>query len=192
MENKTSCKEAGDEELVILLRALRVEAVPEAHFEERFLYEFHERLAHEAVCRPARVLLWEHLLQMLSNFGRRRLLWSASSLSVGALCLSSLLWMQGGRRAHPAVASEYAVQSLMPSAASARAEDTVRTTVRPRAARKNYTERLLAVRAGEGAPYLNWAGANEDADRAGMHAQPTFDVAEYDTSMPDLLMHVAH
>lgn len=191
MENKTSHNEADNEELVVLLRTLRVEATPEAYFEERFLYEFHERLAQEVVSRPARVLLWEHLLQALSNIGRRRLLWGASSVSLGALCLGVIFTQQTRQRPHLHAAEAIAVQSFMPSAASSSAEDAVRTTVHPRVTRRNFTERLLATRAGEASSYLNWGVADEDTERAGMFSQPSFPGnIEYD--LPDMMLHIAH
>lgn len=194
MENKTSHKEADDEEIVVLLRSLRVEATPEAYFEERFLYEFHERLAHEVVNRPARTLLWEHLQQVLSNIGRRRLIWGASSVSFGALCLGLLFSLQGRVASRHQAAESIAVQSLMPGASAATAEAAVRTTVHPHATRRSFTERLLATRSEDtAASYLNWGVAEDDMNHAGMFSQPSFPGSfEWDASVPDLLMHVVH
>ena len=79
------------EEISILLRTLRIEATHEAYFEERFIYDFREKLVSEAACRPARVLLWEHLLQVLNNVGGRRIAWSLSSFGIGALCMGVFL-----------------------------------------------------------------------------------------------------
>lgn len=84
---KTSADSLSETDLVALLASLRKEATPEAHFEERFLYDFHERIAREAVCRPARTLLWEHIRQFLSNLGGRKLAYSASTLGAGMLAL---------------------------------------------------------------------------------------------------------
>lgn len=92
MENDPSFKSADDDELCAILRTLRVETVREVNFEERFLFEFHERLVREAVCRPARTLLWEHLMHALGNMGGRKLLWGVSSLGIGVTCLSVLIW----------------------------------------------------------------------------------------------------
>lgn len=77
----------SETELVALLASLRKEVTPEAHFEERFLYDFHERVAREAVCRPARKLFFEHVFQFLSNFGGRKLVYGASTLGAGAVAL---------------------------------------------------------------------------------------------------------
>ena len=77
--------------LVAVLASLRVSQTPEAGFEERFLYDFHERIAREAVCCPARHRLFEHLLQMLENFGRRRLAYGASTLGVGVLAVGGYM-----------------------------------------------------------------------------------------------------
>ena len=88
----------GHEEIIVLLRSLRIEATPEAYFEDRFIYEFRERLVSSAACRPARSLLWEHLLQIISNLGGRRLAWGLSSFGLGALCMGTLFWQHGGSK----------------------------------------------------------------------------------------------
>lgn len=73
---------------------------PEADFEERFLYDFHERVACAAVCRPARMHLWEHLMQALANFGTRRLAYGASTLGVGVLAMGYVI--MPGQETQPA------------------------------------------------------------------------------------------
>ena len=60
----------SEEQLVAMLATLRVTATEEADFESRFLCEFHERVAREAVCCPARRHLFAHLLQMMDNLGQ--------------------------------------------------------------------------------------------------------------------------
>lgn len=77
----------AEAELIAMLAGLKMEATPEADFEGRFLYDFHEHIAQEAVCRPARKLLWEHLLQRLNNIGGRKIAYSASTLGLGALAV---------------------------------------------------------------------------------------------------------
>lgn len=74
-------------QLLEILAGMRVTPTPEADFEERFLYDFHELVAREAVCRPARHRLLEHLSQALLNFGMPRLAFGASSLGVAALAI---------------------------------------------------------------------------------------------------------
>ncbi len=81
----------GDEQLLILLASLKVEETPEANFEERFLYDFHNRVARETVCCPAHLRAWEHVLQYLTNFGKKRLLFGASTLGVGALAMGIMI-----------------------------------------------------------------------------------------------------
>lgn len=93
---------ANDEQLAQLLVSLRVTATPEADFEERFLYDFHERIARETVCCPARYRLLEHLQQMLLNFGPRRLAYGASSLGLGVLAFGFMAIP--GEESHPTVA----------------------------------------------------------------------------------------
>ena len=83
----TAPESLTEADIVALLASLRKEATPEAHFEERFLYDFHDRVAREAVCRPARKLLWEHIRQFVSNLGRRKLAYGASTLGAGAIAL---------------------------------------------------------------------------------------------------------
>lgn len=91
-----------DAQLTQLLATLRVTETPEADFEERFLYDFHERVACAAVVRPARYQLWEHLMQALANFGRRRIAFGASTLGVGALAMG--FFAIPGEENHPTVA----------------------------------------------------------------------------------------
>lgn len=93
-EKMTELSREAEAELVQLLASLRVEATPEASFEERFLYDLHEKVAREAVCRPARALLWEHLLQLFTNFGPRKLAYGASTLGIGALTIGLFSWQE--------------------------------------------------------------------------------------------------
>ena len=78
-----------------LLATLKVEAVEETDFETRFLCEFHERVAREAVCCPARRHLLAHLMQMLDNFGRGRLAFGASALGLGAVAVCYTMFPAG-------------------------------------------------------------------------------------------------
>lgn len=88
----------SEEQLVALLATLKVERVEEADFEGRFLAEFHERVAREAVCCPARRHLFAHLLQMMENIGRGRVAFGASALGVGLVAVMFALYSpeQGG------------------------------------------------------------------------------------------------
>lgn len=81
----------GEAQLLALLATLKAEATPEANFEERFLYDFHDRIVRETVCCPAHRRVWEHLLQILTNFGKKRLVWGASTLGVGALAMGIMI-----------------------------------------------------------------------------------------------------
>lgn len=76
-----------EKQLLDLLASLKAEATPEADFESRFLYDFHERVARETVCCPAHRRMWEHILQIFANFGRRGWAYGASTLGVGALAV---------------------------------------------------------------------------------------------------------
>ncbi len=77
----------SESELVGLLASLKVEPAPETDFEGRFLYDLRDRLARESVCCPARRLLWDHIVQMLSNFGVRKLAYCTSTLGLGVLAV---------------------------------------------------------------------------------------------------------
>jgi hypothetical protein len=117
--NRTSIPES-EAQLVALLATLRVQPVEEADFESRFLSEFHDRVAREAVCTPARRHLLSHLLQLVDNFGRGRLAFGASALGivvVGA-CFALVPAAQVGSDTTATVAhsaAEHAAPLLMPS-----------------------------------------------------------------------------
>lgn len=174
------------EELIVLLQCLRIEATPEAHFEERFIYDFHERLAHAAVTRSARSLMWEHLLHLLDNLGGRRLAWSLSSFGVGALCMGVLFWQYGGAGKRALVGQVWESASALRPGAS---QDVVCTNVQ-RCKRKAYTERLMAARLSEPS-YL----ASEDEMEAPSYYFSTSTAAEdsgLGISIPGLAPHLAH
>lgn len=77
----------AEKQLLGLLASLKAEATPEADFESRFLYDFHERVARETVCCPAHRRMWEHILQIFANVGRRGWAYGASTLGIGALAV---------------------------------------------------------------------------------------------------------
>ena len=76
-----------EETLVAILATMRVQATPEADFEERFLYNFHERVTQEIVCTPAHRRALDHVLQALQNFGMGKIAFGTSALGIGALAL---------------------------------------------------------------------------------------------------------
>ena len=84
-----------EEQLVALLATLRVTTTEEADFEGRFLNEFHERVAREAVCCPARRRLFAHLLQIVDNFGRGRLAFGASAAGLCVLAAVYAMYPAG-------------------------------------------------------------------------------------------------
>lgn len=119
MERKTQ-NDISEADLAELLTTLRVELTPEAHFEERFLYDFHERVARETVCCPAHHRVWEHMMQILTNFGRRRLVYGASTLGVGVLAVGGYMVVpeteqqQASTRVMVAKRFDNTVSSLVP------------------------------------------------------------------------------
>lgn len=78
-----------DARLSDLLAMLKQEPEPEANFEERFLYNFKERLAQELVRKPARSFLWEHIATFL---GHRRAMAYGTASAAGALALAIVAW----------------------------------------------------------------------------------------------------
>ena len=118
----------NEEEMIALLRTLRVEATREDHFEERFVCDFHERMAREAVCRPARRLFWEHLVHAVRNVLRpRRLLWGSAAVGVPALAavVALLATGSGENPAANSVTQEYLVSvDAMPVEVSPFVEET--------------------------------------------------------------------
>lgn len=197
MENKKSCEQLETQEIVVLLRSLRVEATPEAHFEERFLYDFRERLVQEAVCRPARILLWEHLVHCLRNIcRRRRLIWGASSFSLGMLCLGVFTWPHSSGSPRLVVAS-YDVQDdskCQFMAAGVSADEGVRTTVRRRPKnRMHYSLSVADSSLAENLPSYLASGVDDDLD-----SMP-FDTdilkiggSEDSFPLPDMMLHTAY
>ena len=91
-ESAHSGEQDETQELTALLRVLRVEATPEAYFEERFLQDFRRRVEREMVCRPMHSLVWEHISMLMDHFGMRRVALSASAFGLGALCVGTLVW----------------------------------------------------------------------------------------------------
>lgn len=81
----------GEAQLLSLLASLKAEETPEANFEERFLYDFRNRVVLDTVCSPAHLRAWEHILQYLTNFGKKRLLFGASTLGVGVLTMGMMI-----------------------------------------------------------------------------------------------------
>ncbi|MCC8020664.1 MAG: hypothetical protein LIO63_01555 [Akkermansia sp.] len=86
-------KADSDAGLAHLLSLVKVIPQPEASFEERFLYNYKERLTRESVRRSARSLLWEHLFTFLRT--RRTLAYGTAS-SAGVFALAFMLWPGGG------------------------------------------------------------------------------------------------
>ncbi len=138
----------SEAELLSLLAAMKVEPAPEADFEGRFLYDLRERLARESVCCPARRLLWDHVVQMLINFGPRKIACGASTLGLGALAVGLLALPEEPTSAPVAAARntltrlEHSLAALRPNSGhEAKACTTIRVAEPKKAP---YTEASLA------------------------------------------------
>jgi hypothetical protein len=81
-----------EEELTSLLSGLKIDASPEADFESRFLHDFRERVAADAVTKSARSLLWDHIKMMFSNMGKQKLAFGATSLCACGFAIGFLTW----------------------------------------------------------------------------------------------------
>lgn len=149
------------EEISVLLRSLRIEATPEAHFEERFVYDFRERLIREAACRPARTLIWEHFLQLIHNLGGRRLAWSLSSFGVGAICMGLVFSQYGGHGKRPIANHVYELKETTSSFLPHAAKELICTSVSRAKRPSSYSNQLMASRLGV-SDYL--ADSDEDSD----------------------------
>lgn len=154
---KASDSAATEEQLTQLLATLRVEITPETGFEERFLYDFHERVAQAAVVRPARYQLWEHLMQALTNFGGRRLAYGASSLGIGAFAVAFFALPQDGPRSAVAAAALNRLDNSITTLTPGLSHDFDScTSIRVEKAKKPYAhESSLVVSAGRRAEDVN-------------------------------------
>ena len=93
MFNKnTKCEPLTEEELTSMLSDLKIDAAPEADFEARFLHDFRERVAADAVTKSARSLLWDHIKMMFSNMGKQKWAFGATSLCACGLAIGLLTW----------------------------------------------------------------------------------------------------
>lgn len=91
MSNKeTSGTNLSEDDIVKLLATLRMEPHPEANFEDRFVHDFRDRVARYAVTRPARKVLWEHIMLRLTGIGKLKLACGATTLGVGVLAAGFL------------------------------------------------------------------------------------------------------
>lgn len=112
IEEKTTNGETdGETRLVALIAELRLEPTPEADFEERFIYDLHERIVRDAVCCPVRFRLFDHLRQFIA---RRRVACGASTLGFGALVMGCFALLP--EESEPSVTSTAAAAS--PSAST--------------------------------------------------------------------------
>lgn len=123
----------SEEKLVALLSTLKVEPAEESDFEGRFLYEFHERVAREAVCCPARRHLFAHIMQQIHNFGRGRLAFGASTLGLGvlAICYAAYPTGKAGAETAATVAMERQSSPLLIPALSNDLADCTSIRVEP-------------------------------------------------------------
>ena len=116
---KSNMTDAQEARLVAILATMKVQATPEADFEERFLYNFHERVTQEIVCTPAHRRALDHIFQAFQNFGMRKIAYGSSALGIGAIALGffSIPETQenGIASTHKANRFETSLASLAPS-----------------------------------------------------------------------------
>lgn len=91
-KKETAGTNLSEDDIIGLLATLRIEPQPEANFEDRFVHDFRDRVARYAVTRPARKLLWEHILLRLTGIGKLKLACGATTLGVSALVAGLFSW----------------------------------------------------------------------------------------------------
>ena len=115
---KTSGTNLTEDDIINLLVELRMEPHPEANFEDRFVHDFKERVATYAVTRPARKVLWEHILLRLTGIGKLKWACGATTLGVGVLAVGFLSWPGDDaaeqKRVAPAIGSARVVSRTAP------------------------------------------------------------------------------
>jgi len=115
---KTSGTNLTEDDIISLLAELRMEPHPEANFEDRFVHDFKERVATYAVTRPARKVLWEHILLRLTGIGKMKWACGATTLGVGVLAVGFLSWPSDdaseSQRVAPAIGSARVVSKTAP------------------------------------------------------------------------------
>lgn len=94
-KKETTGTNLSEDDIVNLLATLRVEPHPEANFEDRFVHDFRDRVARYAVTRPARKVLWEHILLRLTGMGKLKWACGATTLGLGALVAGFFSWPSG-------------------------------------------------------------------------------------------------
>ncbi len=116
---KTIGTDLSEDDIVSLLSTLRQEPHPEANFEDRFVHDFRERVARYAVTRPARKVLWEHILLRLTNIGKFKWACGATTLGVGVLAAGFLSWPSDDTaektRMTPTIGSARVVSKAVPA-----------------------------------------------------------------------------
>lgn len=103
-KSETGIDGITEERLVELLASIREEPAAEADYEGRFLSDLRERIARDAVCRPARTLLWEHIRQFFANVSAYKWI-CGSAACCGAAFLGVCALMPGTEVAPLAAAS---------------------------------------------------------------------------------------
>lgn len=115
---KSSGTNLTEDDIINLLVELRMEPHPEANFEDRFVHDFKERVATYAVTRPARKVLWEHILLRLTGIGKMKWACGATTLGVGILAVGFLSWPSDeaseSQRVAPAIGSARVVSRKAP------------------------------------------------------------------------------
>lgn len=173
---KKHLSQAGQEndpyELRSLLKIMLIEATPEASFEERFLYDFRDRVVREAVCRSAHSLIWEQLMMLADSIGIRRIVLGASTFSLGALCAGMWVWQQSAASARAlATTSPCALEESARFLRPGDAQGVAGTTVRRIGSRKRSTTFFTPLAEEEDSISLTdeWNDTSSSPDRFSGH-----------------------
>lgn len=117
-DEKTNATKLSEDDIIGLLAGLKVEPHPEANFEDRFMHDFRERVARYAVTRPARKVLWDHIMLRLTSIGKVKYACGATTLGVSALAIGFFSWSSESsdnqQRIAPAIGSVRVVEKPVP------------------------------------------------------------------------------
>ena len=103
-DEKTNTTELNEDDLVGLLAGLKREPHPEANFEDRFVHDFRECVARYAATRPARKVLWDHIMLRLTSIGKVKYACGATTLGVSALAIGFFSWSSEPSENQPRIA----------------------------------------------------------------------------------------
>lgn len=163
-------KDDSAQELTALLQILWVETTHEAHFEDHFICDFRQRVERELVCRPARSVLWEHIVMFLDSLGMRRVALGASAFSLGALCVGAFAWQQSEPGKSAATTQLCELESRANSLRPGVSQQVVRTAVHTGKSRFIAKNNIIVLADEEEDPFYVGSAAEDETLYVPLHA----------------------